>query len=69
MTIADLGAGTGYFSVRLARAVPRGEVIATLERAGLSAWVSPVALPDQYLVEARRRPSVLRSLHQRRSHP
>lgn len=29
MTIADVGAGTGYFSVRLARAVPRGEVIAT----------------------------------------
>jgi SAM-dependent methyltransferase len=25
--IADIGAGTGYFSVRLARAVPRGEVI------------------------------------------
>ena len=29
MTVADIGAGTGYFSVRLARAVPRGEVIAT----------------------------------------
>lgn len=29
MTVADVGAGTGYFSVRLARAVPRGEVIAT----------------------------------------
>lgn len=29
MTVADLGAGTGYFAVRLARAVPRGEVIAT----------------------------------------
>jgi SAM-dependent methyltransferase len=25
--IADIGAGTGYFSVRLARAVPRGKVI------------------------------------------
>jgi len=25
--IADIGAGTGYFSVRLARAVPRGRVI------------------------------------------
>jgi SAM-dependent methyltransferase len=29
MIVADVGAGTGYFSVRLARAVPRGEVIAT----------------------------------------
>jgi len=29
MTVADVGAGTGYFSVRLARAVPEGEVIAT----------------------------------------
>lgn len=29
MTVADIGAGTGYFSVRLARAVPQGQVIAT----------------------------------------
>jgi DNA-binding IscR family transcriptional regulator/ubiquinone/menaquinone biosynthesis C-methylase UbiE len=29
MTVADVGAGTGYFSTRLARAVPQGEVIAT----------------------------------------
>lgn len=29
MTVADVGAGTGYFAVRLARAVPQGEVIAT----------------------------------------
>ena len=29
MTIADIGAGTGYFSVRLARAVPDGKVVAT----------------------------------------
>lgn len=29
MSVADVGAGTGYFAVRLARAVPRGEVIAT----------------------------------------
>ena len=29
MIIADIGAGTGYFSVRLARAVPDGQVIAT----------------------------------------
>lgn len=29
MTVADVGAGTGYFSVRLARLVPQGEVIAT----------------------------------------
>ena len=29
MTVADVGAGTGYFAVRLARAVPKGSVIAT----------------------------------------
>jgi arsenite methyltransferase len=29
MIVADVGAGTGYFAVRLARAVPAGEVVAT----------------------------------------
>jgi ubiquinone/menaquinone biosynthesis C-methylase UbiE len=29
MTVADVGAGTGYFAVKLARAVPTGEVVAT----------------------------------------
>lgn len=29
MTVAEVGAGTGYFAVRLARAVPAGEVIGT----------------------------------------
>lgn len=29
MIVADIGAGTGYFTVRLARAVPEGRVIAT----------------------------------------
>lgn len=29
MAIADVGAGAGYFAVRLARAVPAGDVIAT----------------------------------------
>lgn len=29
MTVADVGAGTGYFAVRLARAVPEGLVIGT----------------------------------------
>lgn len=29
MTVADIGAGTGYFAVRIARAVPQGQVIAT----------------------------------------
>ena len=29
MTVADVGAGTGYFAVRLAKAVPQGRVIAT----------------------------------------
>jgi cyclopropane fatty-acyl-phospholipid synthase-like methyltransferase len=165
MTVADVGAGTGYFSVRLARAVPRGEVIATdlqpdmvrflrerarreqlpnlrairstptasklaarsadrilvvhawhhlaaggayardlkaalrpggslfivdfslkgrrgppaslriapralitaLEGAGLSARLSPISLPGQYLVEARRRPWALPALRQTRT--
>ena len=29
MSVADVGAGTGYFTVRLARALPQGQVIAT----------------------------------------
>lgn len=29
MVVADIGAGTGYFTMRLARQVPRGQVIAT----------------------------------------
>lgn len=29
MAVADVGAGTGYFAVRLARALPEGDVIAT----------------------------------------
>lgn len=29
MAVADVGAGTGYFTVRLSRAVPQGQVIAT----------------------------------------
>jgi SAM-dependent methyltransferase len=29
MIVADIGAGTGYFTVRLARALPRGQVVAT----------------------------------------
>lgn len=29
MNVADVGAGTGYFAIRLARAVPKGDVIAT----------------------------------------
>jgi cyclopropane fatty-acyl-phospholipid synthase-like methyltransferase len=29
MVVADIGAGTGYFAMRLARAIPDGQVIAT----------------------------------------
>lgn len=29
MTVADIGAGTGYFAVRIARALPTGRVLAT----------------------------------------
>ena len=60
---------TGHRGPPASMRVTPAAVIATLEDAGLSAWVSPVALADQYLVEARRRPSVLRSHHQRRSRP
>jgi arsenite methyltransferase len=47
MTVADLGAGTGYFSVRLARAVPQGEVIATDLQPDMVRFVSERARREQ----------------------
>ncbi|MCK6544465.1 class I SAM-dependent methyltransferase [Myxococcota bacterium] len=47
MTVADVGAGTGYFSVRLARAVPRGEVIATDLQPEMVRFVSERARREQ----------------------
>jgi len=62
MTIVDIGAGTGYFSVRFARALPKGRVVALdieptllahLEAravkeglANLSTWLASPADPD-----------------------
>lgn len=47
MTVADVGAGTGYFSVRLARAVPQGEVIATDLEPDMVRFVSERARREQ----------------------
>lgn len=47
MTVADVGAGTGYFAVRLARAVPRGEVIATDLQPEMVRFVSERARREQ----------------------
>jgi len=58
-TVADIGAGTGYFAVRLARAVPKGRVYAVdvepdmvrylgerARREGLANLVAVQAVPD-----------------------
>lgn len=47
MTVADVGAGTGYFSARLARAVPQGEVIATDLEPDMVRFVSERARREQ----------------------
>lgn len=59
LVVADIGSGTGYFPVRFARAVPRGEVIGAdvepnmvfwlndrARREGLTNLVSVLAAPD-----------------------
>lgn len=38
--VADIGAGTGYFAVRLARAVPQGTVYAADLEAAMVAWLT-----------------------------
>jgi len=47
MTVADVGAGTGYFAVRLARAVPAGEVIATDVEPGMVRYLNERAGSEQ----------------------
>jgi SAM-dependent methyltransferase len=44
--VADLGAGTGYFSVRLARVVPRGRVLAVDIEPAMVEWVEERARRD-----------------------
>jgi cyclopropane fatty-acyl-phospholipid synthase-like methyltransferase len=46
MTVADVGAGTGYFAVRLARAVPDGKVIATDIEDGMVRYMTDRALRE-----------------------
>jgi cyclopropane fatty-acyl-phospholipid synthase-like methyltransferase len=47
MTVADVGAGTGYFTVRLARAVPDGHVIATDIEPDMVRYVTERAAREQ----------------------
>jgi SAM-dependent methyltransferase len=47
MVIADIGAGTGYFAVRLARAVPDGQVIATDIEPDMIRYLSERAAREQ----------------------
>ena len=47
MVIADIGAGTGYFAVRLARAVPDGQVIATDIEPGMIRHMTDRAAREQ----------------------
>jgi len=45
--VADIGAGTGYFSVRLARAAPRGRVWAVDIEPSMVSWVRERARREQ----------------------
>src|SRR6478752_2236392 len=44
--IADVGAGPGFWSAHLSRAVPRGKIIATDVRADYLAYVDSLHLPN-----------------------
>jgi cyclopropane fatty-acyl-phospholipid synthase-like methyltransferase len=46
MTVADLGAGTGYFTMRLAAAVPQGRVIANDLEPGMVRWIGERAAKE-----------------------
>ena len=63
MTVADVGAGTGYFAVRLARAVPQGKVIATDLEPGMVRFLRQRArrekLPNLHTLRATRTTSGL----------
>lgn len=47
MSVADIGAGTGYFSMRLARAVPSGQVFATDIEPDMVRYLEQRALREQ----------------------
>lgn len=46
MRVADLGAGTGYFTVRLARAVPEGQVVANDREPDMVRWIGERAAKE-----------------------
>lgn len=46
MKVADLGAGTGYFTVRLAKAVPQGQVVANDLEPDMVRWVADRAAKE-----------------------
>lgn len=50
-TVVDLGAGTGYFSYRIARALPRGKVLAVEPDAELRALIQAQARHHQLPIQ------------------
>ncbi len=56
--VADVGAGTGYFTMRLARAVPRGQVVAVDVEPNLIEFIEQRAAKEQLTnVQARLAPT------------
>lgn len=55
-SIVDLGAGTGYFSYHLARALPRGEVIAVEPDEGLRRLITAQARQHHLPISVRAEP-------------
>ena len=46
LVVADIGAGTGYFALRFARAVPAGRVVAVDIEASLLQWIDQRAVAE-----------------------